>query len=226
MPLPAQRQRLPLGPQAPAHGGRILFVAREVDPRAVEFPPVAEAGAAIYAGARAEEGRHADRVRVDVRADRPDRAPVGDLVRPQLRQPAGRADPPPDPRDRPGRDRQFLRPGAGARPRGRPRPSRRDLQQDDGGAAPPARRADGGERPHRPPPPLHRGGAGGRVGRRHRHRRGGPHHDRQSVDRGAARRAAATRCSASRIAAVLPEVAPLIEEAKQTPPAARCSSRS
>lgn len=31
-----------------AHGGRILFVAREVDPRAVEFPPVAEAGVAFY----------------------------------------------------------------------------------------------------------------------------------------------------------------------------------
>ncbi len=32
----------------PAHGGRILYVAREVDPRAVEFPPVAEAGVAYY----------------------------------------------------------------------------------------------------------------------------------------------------------------------------------
>jgi two-component system nitrogen regulation sensor histidine kinase NtrY len=31
-----------------AHGGRVLYVAREVDPRAVEFPKVAEAGAAIY----------------------------------------------------------------------------------------------------------------------------------------------------------------------------------
>ncbi|WP_227383889.1 sensor histidine kinase NtrY-like [Microvirga rosea] len=31
-----------------AHGGRILYVAREVDPRAVEFPPVAEAGVAFY----------------------------------------------------------------------------------------------------------------------------------------------------------------------------------
>jgi two-component system nitrogen regulation sensor histidine kinase NtrY len=31
-----------------AHGGRILFVARAVDPRAVEFPPVAEAGVALY----------------------------------------------------------------------------------------------------------------------------------------------------------------------------------
>jgi two-component system, NtrC family, nitrogen regulation sensor histidine kinase NtrY len=31
-----------------AHGGRILYVAREVDPRAVEFPIVAEAGVAIY----------------------------------------------------------------------------------------------------------------------------------------------------------------------------------
>jgi two-component system nitrogen regulation sensor histidine kinase NtrY len=30
------------------HGGRILYVAREVDPRAVEFPPIAEAGVAIY----------------------------------------------------------------------------------------------------------------------------------------------------------------------------------
>jgi two-component system nitrogen regulation sensor histidine kinase NtrY len=31
-----------------AHGGRILYVAREVDPRAVEFPLVAEAGMAFY----------------------------------------------------------------------------------------------------------------------------------------------------------------------------------
>ncbi|MBM6595719.1 sensor histidine kinase NtrY-like [Microvirga pudoricolor] len=34
----------------PAHGGRILYVAREVDPRAIEFPPVAEAGVAYYEG--------------------------------------------------------------------------------------------------------------------------------------------------------------------------------
>jgi two-component system, NtrC family, nitrogen regulation sensor histidine kinase NtrY len=31
-----------------SHGGRILYVAREVDPRAVEFPRVAEAGIAFY----------------------------------------------------------------------------------------------------------------------------------------------------------------------------------
>jgi len=31
-----------------AHGGRVLYVAREVDPRAVEFPPVAQAGMAFY----------------------------------------------------------------------------------------------------------------------------------------------------------------------------------
>ncbi|WP_230532626.1 sensor histidine kinase NtrY-like [Microvirga roseola] len=31
-----------------AHGGRVLYVAREVDPRAVEFPAVAEAGVAFY----------------------------------------------------------------------------------------------------------------------------------------------------------------------------------
>src|SRR6185312_12472275 len=30
------------------HGGRILYVAREVDPRALEFPQVAEAGVAFY----------------------------------------------------------------------------------------------------------------------------------------------------------------------------------
>jgi two-component system, NtrC family, nitrogen regulation sensor histidine kinase NtrY len=32
----------------PAHQGRVLYVAREVDPRAIEFPAVAEAGVAIY----------------------------------------------------------------------------------------------------------------------------------------------------------------------------------
>lgn len=31
-----------------AHGGRVLYVAREVDPRALEFPQVAEAGVAFY----------------------------------------------------------------------------------------------------------------------------------------------------------------------------------
>jgi two-component system, NtrC family, nitrogen regulation sensor histidine kinase NtrY len=31
-----------------AHGGRILYVAREVDPRAIEFPQVAETGVAFY----------------------------------------------------------------------------------------------------------------------------------------------------------------------------------
>jgi two-component system nitrogen regulation sensor histidine kinase NtrY len=31
-----------------AHQGRILYVVREVDPRAVEFPPIAEAGVALY----------------------------------------------------------------------------------------------------------------------------------------------------------------------------------
>ncbi len=31
-----------------AHGGRVLYIAREVDPRAVEFPQVAEAGVAFY----------------------------------------------------------------------------------------------------------------------------------------------------------------------------------
>jgi two-component system nitrogen regulation sensor histidine kinase NtrY len=32
----------------PAHGGRVLYVAREVDPRALQFPVIAETGAAIY----------------------------------------------------------------------------------------------------------------------------------------------------------------------------------
>jgi len=54
----ASEEALCLGPRSgnvfrsilklPAHGGRILYVAREVDPRAVEFPPVAEAGVAFY----------------------------------------------------------------------------------------------------------------------------------------------------------------------------------
>ena len=34
----------------PAHQGRILFTAREVDPRALAFPPIAEAGVAYYHG--------------------------------------------------------------------------------------------------------------------------------------------------------------------------------
>ena len=130
-----------------------------------------------------------------------------DLVRPELRQPARRADPSPDPCDRPGRDRQFLCPGAGAAGRGRSRPSGRDLQQDDLGAAPPARRPDRRERPHGPPPPLHRSGAGRRLGRRDRHRRPRAHHHRQPLDRGPARRPRARNCSARPITMVLPEVA-------------------
>ena len=39
-----------------AHGGRILYVAREVDPRAVEFPPVAEAGVAFYEALEQKKG--------------------------------------------------------------------------------------------------------------------------------------------------------------------------
>jgi two-component system nitrogen regulation sensor histidine kinase NtrY len=39
----------------PALGGRILYVAREVDPRAVEFPP-AEAGVAIYQALEQKKG--------------------------------------------------------------------------------------------------------------------------------------------------------------------------
>lgn len=39
-----------------AHGGRILYVAREVDPRAIEFPPVAEAGVAFYEALEQKKG--------------------------------------------------------------------------------------------------------------------------------------------------------------------------
>jgi hypothetical protein len=83
------------------------------------------------------------------------------------------AHPPADPRGRPGFQRQFLRPGSISAVRGRPRPSRRDLQQDDGGTPPPARRAHGGERPDRPPAALHRSRAGRRLGGRARPRRAG-----------------------------------------------------
>ncbi len=84
-----------------------------------------------YASARGAPARRADRLRADVHGDRADRAAVGGLDRPQLRQPPGRADPPPDRRGQHRVDRQSLRPGAGAAVGGRPRPARRDLQQDD-----------------------------------------------------------------------------------------------
>ena len=138
-----------------------------------------------------------------------------------------RADPPAHQRRRPGRVGQLLRPGAGPEDRGRPRPSRRDLQQDDAGAAPPARRPDGGERPHRPPPPLHGGRAVGRLGRRHRRRRArasspSPTRPPSALLEPGARRprrpaADAGRCRSSR---------QLLAEARGARRRACCSSRS
>ena len=84
------------------------------------------------------------------------------------------------------------------RVRGRPRPARRDLQQDDAGAAHPARRHRARARPDRQPPPLHRGGAGGRQRRRHRRRRRRPHQHPQPLGRAADRPAPRPRRSGSR----------------------------
>ena len=110
-----------------------------------------------------------------------------------LRQPARRPDPAADPRHRRGRLRQSLRPGSDPALRGRPRPSRRDLQQDDDGAAPSAQSADRRQRAQRRTARLHRGGAVGRSGLRHRRRRAGRHHGQQRRRRQAAVRRRSAR---------------------------------
>ena len=154
-----------------AHGGRILFVAREVDPRAIEFPPVAEAGVAFYealeqkkAGIQVAFASMFTLIALIVLlsaiwfglnfANRLV-APIRRLIHATDQVATG----------------NFYVQVPVAAGRGRSRPSRRDLQQDDVGAAPPARRADRGERPDGPAPPVHGSGARGRFGRRHRHRR-------------------------------------------------------
>ena len=84
---------------------------------------------------RGTAARHPDRVRVDVRGDCADRSVVRGMDRPGFRQPAGRADPPPDRRRQRGLDRQSPHSSAGAPLRRRSRAIGRDLQQDDAGAA-------------------------------------------------------------------------------------------
>ncbi len=66
--------------------------------------------------------------------------------------------------------RQPLCAGADPEVGRRPRPSRRDLQQDDRGTAPAASLADRRQRSARRAPRLHRGRALGRAGGRHRRR--------------------------------------------------------
>jgi two-component system nitrogen regulation sensor histidine kinase NtrY len=96
-----------------AYDGQYLYVARPVDPRAIEFGPIADAGAALLSGSRAKKAGNPGRLRVHVRTDRAHRPSVRRVFRSELRQQAGRAHTATDPRDGSGRDRQFLRPGSG-----------------------------------------------------------------------------------------------------------------
>ena len=157
----------------PALDDRILFVARPVDPRALQFLPVAEAGVAYY--------HILERKKVGIQVAFASMftliamtvllsavwfglnfanglvAPIRRLIHATDQVATG----------------NFYVQVPIRRRRGRPRPSRQDLQQDDRRAEPPARQPDRGERPHRPAPAFHRGGAVGRLGGRDRHRCGG-----------------------------------------------------
>ena len=149
-----------------------LYVARPLDPRVIEQLQATQASVAGIRQSRGAPRRRADRICADVHRHHADRAALGGMDRAEFRQPAGRADPPPDRRRQSGLDRQSLCAGAGAARGGRSLPARRDLQQDDAGAAHAARRPDARARPDRQPPPFHRSGARGRQRRRDRRRRG------------------------------------------------------
>ena len=149
-----------------------LYVARPLDPRVIEQLEATQGERAGIRQSRGAPRRRADRICVDVHRHHADRAALGGMARAQFREPARRADPPPDRRRQSGFDRQSLCAGAGAARGGRPLPARRDLQQDDAGAAHAARRPDARARSDRQPPPLHRSGARRRQRRRHRRRRG------------------------------------------------------
>ena len=175
-----------------------LYVARLLDPRVVAQLRATQESVGEYANLEARRLGVQVAFALDVHGHRADRAAVGGLDRARFRQPAGRADPPPDRRRQRGLDRQSLRPGAGPPLRRRSRAARRDLQQDDAGTAHAARRHRARARPDRQPPPFHRSGAGRRQRRRHRRRRRRPHQHPQPLGRTADRRARSARRSASR----------------------------
>ena len=126
-----------------------LHMVRPLDPRVVAQLRETQASVSDFRQPRGAPARRAARLRPDVHGDRADRAAVGGLDRPEFRQPPGGADPPPDRRGQYRLDRQSLRPGADPALRRRPRPARRDLQQDDPRAADPARRHRARPRRHR-----------------------------------------------------------------------------
>ena len=170
-----------------------LSIVRPLDPRVVAQLRETQATVSDFANLQAAPLRRAARLRADVHGDRAGRAAVGGVARAELRQPAGRADPPPDRRRQHRLDRQSLRPGAGAALGGRSRAARRDLQPHDLRAAHPARRHRARARPDRSAAPLHRSGAGRRQRRRDRRRRRRPHQHPQPLGRKADRPARGRR---------------------------------
>ena len=167
----------------PAYDGAVLLVQREVSQLAVDFPGVSRAAAAEYLTydslKRSIQISFASIFVLIALIALLSAVWFGLNFANRFVAPIR----PADQRGRPGRFGQFLRPGPGPEERRRPRPSRRELQQDDPGAAAPARWADGGQRTHRPAPPVHRSGACRRLARRHRRGRGRPRHHRQPLHR-------------------------------------------
>ena len=158
-----------------------LSIIRPLDPRVVAHLRETQATVSDFANLQAQPVRRAACLRADVHGDRAGRAAVGGLARAELRQPAGRADPPPDRRRQHRVHRQPLRPGAGAALGRRSGPARRNLQPDDLRVAHAARRHRARARRHRPAAAIHRSRAGGRQRRRDRRRRRGPHQHSQPL---------------------------------------------
>ncbi len=136
-----------------------FYAARAINPMADKVARDASAVSADLRQFRVAPPQHRAGVRQRVRHAVADDADFGGVDGADLRQPTRRADPTPDPRHRRSRLRQSLRAGADAPLRRRPRPSRRDVQQDDHGVAPAAQPPDRRERAQRRAARLHRGGA-------------------------------------------------------------------
>ena len=116
--------------QMPAYDGAVLLVQREVSQLAVDFPGVSRAAAAEYLTydslKRSIQISFASIFVLIALIALLSAVWFGLNFANRFRG----ADPPADQRGRPGRFGQFLRPGPGPEERRRPRPSRRELQQD------------------------------------------------------------------------------------------------
>ena len=132
-----------------------------------------------YTAFRRRASEYRARLRHHVRPACADDGVFRGLAGSDLRQSAGRADPPADSSDRRGRFGQSLCASAHASLRRRFGPPRRHVQQNDARAEPAAEPADRRQRPQRRTARLHRGGPVRRSGGRHRGERARDHHGQQ-----------------------------------------------